>query len=96
MAEEYVVRLPRGEVVDLFPALSGLYCARGLAILLGIEEASDDEMQRWSQALIDGAGNFGWRDEPFAVADKANEEMHALFDRRQDRHRASGTTRPFR
>ncbi len=88
IAEEYVGRLPRGEVVDLFPALSGPYSARGLAILLGIEEATDDEMQRWSQALIDGAGNFGWLDEPFARADKANEEMHALFDRLQDRHRA--------
>ncbi|WP_316014464.1 cytochrome P450 [Roseobacter sp. HKCCA0434] len=88
VAEKYVARLPRGEVVDLFPALTGPYCARGLAILLGIEEASDEEMQRWSQALIDGAGNFGWRDEPFARADTANEEMHALFDRVQDRHRA--------
>ena len=88
IAEDYVARLPRGEVVDLFPALSGPYCARGLAVLLGIEDASDDEMQRWSQALIDGAGNFGWRDEPFARADRANEEMHALFDRLQDRHRA--------
>ncbi|MDF1727947.1 MAG: cytochrome P450 [Sulfitobacter sp.] len=88
IAEEYVARLPRGEVVDLFPALSGPYAARGLAILLGIEEATDAEMQRWSQALIDGAGNFGWRDEPFERADRANEEMHALFDRLQDRHRA--------
>ena len=88
IAEDYVARLPRGEVVDLFPALSGPYCARGLAILLGIEEATDAEMQRWSQALIDGAGNFGWRDEPFARADAANEEMHALFDRLQARHRA--------
>lgn len=88
IAKEYVERLPRGEIVDLFPALSGPYAARGLAILLGIENATDDEMQRWSQALIDGAGNFGWRDEPFARADRANEEMHALFDSLKDRHRA--------
>lgn len=88
IAKDYVARLPKGEVVDLFPALSGPYCARGLAILLGIEEATDEEMQRWSQALIDGAGNFGWRDEPFERADKANEEMHALLDRLQERHRA--------
>ena len=88
IAEDYVARLPRGEVVDLFPTLSGPYSARGLAILLGIEQASDDEMQRWSQALIDGAGNFGWRDEPFERADRANEEMHALFDSLQGRHQA--------
>ncbi|MEM9602879.1 MAG: cytochrome P450 [Pseudomonadota bacterium] len=89
IAEAYVSRLPRGEVVDLFPALSGPYAARGLAALLGIEEASDDEMQRWSQALIDGAGNFGWRDEVFARSDTANDEMDALFDSVQARHTAS-------
>jgi cytochrome P450 len=95
IAEDYVARLPRGEVVDLFPALSGPYAARGLAILLGIEEATDDEMQRWSQALIDGAGNFGWRDEPFERADRANEEMHALFDRLQDHRKADPNNSAF-
>jgi len=89
IAEDYVGRLPRGETVDLFSALSGPYSARGLAVLLGLEDATDGEMQRWSQALIDGAGNFGWHDGPFARADRANEEMHALFDRLQDRHRAA-------
>lgn len=87
IAKEYVERLPKGEIVDLFPALSGPYAARGLAVLLGVEEASDDEMQRWSQALIDGAGNFGWRDEPFEISDRANEEMHTLFDKIQQRHK---------
>ena len=88
IAENYVSRLPRGEIVDLFPALAGPFAARGLSILLGIEEASDDDLQRWSQALIDGAGNFGWRDEPFAKSDKANGEMNRLFDSLQHRHRA--------
>lgn len=88
VAEDYVSRLQRGEIVDLFPALAGPFAARGLSILLGIEEASDDDLQRWSQALIDGAGNFGWRDEPFAKSDKANGEMNRLFDSLQGRHRA--------
>jgi cytochrome P450 family 104 len=88
IAKDYVARLPRGELVDLFPALSGPYAARGLAILLGIDAASDIEMQRWSQALIDGAGNFGWQDEPFERADRANEEMHALFDSLRGQHQA--------
>ena len=88
IAKEYVARLPRGEVVDLFSALSGPYAARGLAIVLGIDAATDDQMQRWSQALIDGAGNFGWKDEPFQRADRANEEMHRLFDSLRDQHHA--------
>ncbi len=88
IAEEYVSRLPRGETVDLFTALAGPYAARGLAILLGIKEASDDDLQHWSQTLIDAAGNFGWQDEPFARSDRANDEMNKLFDSLQDRHRA--------
>lgn len=95
IAEEYVSRLPRGETVDIFSILSGAYAARGLAILLGIDAASDEEMQRWSQALIDGAGNFGWRDEPFERSDTANEEMHALFDSLQDRHKAEPNASAF-
>ena len=87
IAEDYVARLPRGEVIDLFPALSGPYAARGLAILLGLDEASDDDLQRWSQTLIDGAGNFGWRDEPFTRSDIANDEMDALFTRLEELHR---------
>jgi len=95
IAEDYVARLPRGEVVDLFSVLSGPYSARGLAILLGLEEASDDDMQRWSQALIDGAGNFGRRDDLFARSDQANAEMNALFDSLQARHRAEPNSSAF-
>jgi cytochrome P450 family 104 len=79
MAEEYIARLPRGETVDLFKDLCGPLAARILAHILGIPEATDDQMQRWSQQLIDGAGNFGWKAEPFAASDKANDEMDALF-----------------
>ena len=96
VAEEYVSRLPRGEIVDLFPALAGPYAARGLGILLGIEDASDDDLQRWSQTLIDAAGNFGWRDEPFARSDDANAEMNALFDSLHERPSPSRTIRPCR
>lgn len=95
IAEDYVARLPKGEVVDLFALLSGAYAARGLAILLGMQEASDAEMIEWSQALIDGAGNFGWREEPFARSDRANEGIHALLDRLQARHRAEPNSSAF-
>ena len=95
IAEDYVARLPRGEVVDLFAILSGAYAARGLAILLGMEEASDSDMMEWSQALIEGAGNFGWRDAPFERADRANEAVHALLDGLQDRHRVEPNNSAF-
>lgn len=95
IAEEYVARLPRGEIVDLFAVLSGAYAARGLSILLGMPEASDEDMMEWSQALIEGAGNFGWADAPFERADKANTQIHALLDSLQDRHRADPNNSAF-
>jgi len=95
IAEDYVARLPRGEVVDLFAVLSGAYAARGLAILLGMEEASDEDMMEWSQALIEGAGNFGWRDAPFERADRANEAIHTLLDSLRDRHRLQPNNSAF-
>src|SRR5947209_7001589 len=75
LAEEYLDRLPRGEVVDLFPTLAGPLAARILAHAMGVPDASDADMQRWSQNLIDGAGNFGWTPGPFEATDRANAEM---------------------
>jgi cytochrome P450 family 104 len=80
LADDYISCLPRGEAVDLFSHLCGPLAARILAHILGIPEATDEQMQRWSQALIDGAGNFGWSPEPFAASDAANDEMDALLD----------------
>ncbi|MCB8836409.1 cytochrome P450 [Aurantimonas sp. VKM B-3413] len=80
LAEDYVGRLPRGETVDLFSELCGPIAARILAHILGIPDASDEEMQRWSQTLIDGAGNFAWRPEPFERTDIANAEMNAHIE----------------
>jgi cytochrome P450 len=83
-AAAYLDRLPSGEVVDLYPALAGPLAARILAEMLGIPEASDADMQRWSQDLIDGAGNFSGHEEPFERTDKSNVQMNALFDRRAE------------
>lgn len=55
--------------------------------MLGLTNASDAEMIRWSQTLIDGAGNFGWADAPFAASDIANAEMNAAMDAMVDHHR---------
>src|SRR3978361_1958821 len=85
LAAEYLDRLPRGEVVDLFPALAGPLAARILAHAMGVPDAGDEDMQRWSQTLIDGAGNFGWTPGPFDASDIANAEMdkciHANIER---------------
>ena len=89
VAEEYIGRLPRGETVDLFTDLAAPYAARCLTHLLGIPEASDADMIRWSQTLIDGAGNFGNDPGPFERSDAANAEMDALFDKCAERAKAA-------
>lgn len=87
IAERHVAGLPRGETVDLFTALAGPFAADCLRHLLGITNASVAEMERWSQVLIDGAGNFGWADAPFVASDQANSEMNACFDAMIDHHK---------
>jgi cytochrome P450 family 104 len=86
VAEEYVGRLPRGEVVDLFPALAGPVAARCLGLVMGIQSASDDDLQLWSQTLIDGAGNFGLRDDLFARSDAVNVDINACISGRVDQY----------
>lgn len=86
-AAAYLDRLSRDEVVDLFPALAGPLAARILAHAMGVPDATDAEMQRWSQALIDGAGNFGWTPGPFEASDIANAEMDACIRHNKERVR---------
>jgi cytochrome P450 len=88
LAEEYLDRLPRGEVVDLFPTLAGPLAARILAHAMGVPDASDADMQRWSQNLIDGAGNFGWTPGPFEATDRANAEMNRCIHANAERVKA--------
>lgn len=89
LAEEYLDRLPKDEVIDLFPMLAGPLAARILAETMGLPDASDADMQHWSQALIDGAGNFGWFDEPFERVAKANVAMNANIAANEKRLRDS-------
>lgn len=75
ITDRYLDRLPRGETVDLYSEICAPVSARILTHILGLEGASDEEMMRWSQQLIDGAGNFGWDPKLFEITDKANDEM---------------------
>ena len=89
LAAAYLDRLPRGEAVDLFGALAGPIAARMLAEAMGIPDASDADVQRWSQILIDGAGNFGWTPGPFEASDQANAEMDRCIFANMARVRAA-------
>src|SRR6201990_1261354 len=75
LAAAYLDRLPRGERSGERGKQIDHLAARILAHTMGIPDASDADMQRWSQTLIDGAGNFGWTPGPFEATDSANAEM---------------------
>lgn len=89
IAEEFVASLPKGEIVDLFPALAGPVAARCLGAILGLQTVSDSDLQLWSQTLIDGAGNFGLRDDLFAKSDAVNEGINAAITALVPRYRAA-------
>jgi cytochrome P450 len=89
IAAEYLDRLPCDGIIDLHTDLAEPVASRILAHILGIPAATDAEMARWSQILIDGAGNFGWRDAPFAACKVVNAEMNALFVQEAERCRAA-------
>ncbi|MGB7243439.1 MAG: cytochrome P450 [Sulfitobacter sp.] len=89
IADDFVAGLPKDETVDLFGALAGPFAARCLAQLLGLPDVTDGDMQRWSQVLIDGAGNFGWDTALFEDCDLANAEMNAAMAAMIPRHKAN-------
>lgn len=84
-AAAYLDRLPKDEVVDLFPLLAGPLAARILAECMGIPDVNDEDMQNWSQALIDGAGNFAMLDEPFERTDRYNRLMNTAIRHNAER-----------
>jgi len=75
IACDYLDQLTRGETIDFFHAFAGPFSARCVAMVLGLPNASDADIQRWSQVLIDGAGNFGGDEALFKNTDQVNEEI---------------------
>ena len=58
IAAKYIDRLPRGETFDFFTEFAGPFSARCVAVVLGLPGASDADIQRWSQVLIDFEGKL--------------------------------------
>ncbi|WP_200301570.1 cytochrome P450 [Streptomyces adelaidensis] len=65
---------------DLFADFAGPLAARNLAALLGLRGVGDDDMLRWSQAIIDAGGNYGEDPEIWARCARAVAELDAAMD----------------
>jgi cytochrome P450 len=77
IANEYIDRFAERGSGDLFAEFAGPFSARCLGWVLGIPEATDDELQRWSQALMDGTANYGDDPEVWARVDASIAEIDA-------------------
>jgi cytochrome P450 len=71
---------PRGEA-ELLRAFAGPYAARTLKLLLGLDDVSDQDMQSWSQALIDGISNYAGDAGIWRRCDRASAEIDAAIER---------------
>lgn len=87
LTHHYISQLPRGEVIDLRSVFAEPLAARCLARLLGIDSATDEQLQHWAPTLIAGAMNAIRDEEVFRRCDEANDDMDACFSHMIKHHR---------
>jgi cytochrome P450 len=78
---------PRGEA-DLIPEFINPFSARCLGLVLGLTDATDDELLFWSQALMDGTANYGDDPTVWERTDRAVREIKAATNEAIARVRA--------
>ncbi len=83
--------IEQGETSDLFNSFAAPCASRALAALLGLTNVPWESLVVWSQAMMDGTGNYGndaeiWRrsDEAAAGVDEALDEMIPYLQRNPD------------
>ena len=79
-AKTYLDRLSTGDTVDLFTSVAAPFSGAVLRDALGLDGASAQDVVRWSQILIDGAGNMAGDEAVFARCDVVNAEINANID----------------
>ena len=75
IANTLIDDLSAADEADLFSALAAPMASLSLMAMIGFRAMPWQTLAAWSQALIDGAGNFGWTPGPFDATDIANAEM---------------------
>lgn len=88
-AEEIIDGFAERGHADLMSELAGPFAARCLGAVLGLADLTDDRLQFWSQALMDGTANYGDDPDVWARSDLAAAEIDAAVDAAIDRVRAA-------
>lgn len=80
-ARHYLAELAaRGEDADLHRDFAAPYAAENLRIMLGFENATQQDLQRWSQTMIDGTGNYAEDPDIWAKSDQSSHEVDVMLD----------------
>lgn len=69
-----------GPGADLVSEFAAPYAAENLRTVLGFHNATQEDMQRWSQTLIDGTGNYADDPDVWAAAERSSREVDAAID----------------
>lgn len=75
VASDLVDRFAERGECELMSEFCSPYASRTLRNILGLQGASDEDMQKWSQAFIDGIGNYADDPDVWARCDEANREV---------------------
>lgn len=78
VADELIDGFAARGSADLIAEFAAPFAARTLAIVLGIEQADQADMQVWSQALMDGTANYADNPATWARSEKAASEIDAV------------------
>ena len=74
-ADDLIDQFSHDGAADLFSAYAAPLAARNLSAFLGLRGVTDVQLIRWSQDVIDGAGNYGDDPEIWARCDQAVAEI---------------------
>ncbi|WP_136609395.1 cytochrome P450 [Sinomonas albida] len=80
-AEKYLDAFEaQGSGADLHLGFAAPFAAENLREIMGFRNATKDDMQRWSQTMIDGTGNYADDPEVWAKSAASSAEVDAAID----------------
>ncbi|MET1065283.1 MAG: cytochrome P450 [Arthrobacter sp.] len=80
-SETYLARLEAaGPGADLITEYAAPYAAENLRLIMGFHNATQEDMQRWSQTMINGTGNYADDAEVWAASKKSYDEVDDAID----------------
>ncbi|BCT75351.1 cytochrome P450 [Sinomonas cyclohexanicum] len=80
-ADRYIAEFKaQGPGADLHLGFAAPFAAENLRDIMGFRNATQEDMQRWSQTLIDGTGNYAEDPEVWARAAASSAQVDAAID----------------